>query len=110
MKVPEIETLDDFTCFLMTYLAEADYRITPEEKDIILSHVTVDKYDRIKHFIDNRSDYQLLQLIDYYRDEFLKTPEDKQALIQELEMLFHADGRESVLERNMIMGLKKFIL
>ena len=110
MKVPEIETLDDFTCFLLTYLAEADYRISPEENEIILQHVTPEKYERIKRFIDNRSDYQLLQLIDFYRDEFLKTPEDKQALLDEFAMLYKADGNESVLERNMMMGLKRFIL
>ena len=74
-----------------------------------MRHITPEKYERITHFIHKHSDYQLLQLIDNYRDAFLKTPEEKQAVIQELEMLYHADGRESVLERNMIMGLKKFL-
>jgi uncharacterized tellurite resistance protein B-like protein len=109
MRVPEIETLDDFTCFLLTYLAEADYQISEPEKEIILNHVTADKYERIKRFIDNRSDYQCLELIDYYKSEFLTDEEARKALLEELEVMYQADPKHSVLERNMIMQLRKFI-
>jgi hypothetical protein len=109
MKVPEIETLDDFTCFLLTYLAEANYRISEGEKEIILAHVSSEKYERIVNFINNRSDYECLQLIDYYRSEFLTDAETREKLLAEMEALYQADEQPSVLERNMILGLKKLI-
>lgn len=109
MKVPEIETLDDFTCFLLTYVAEANYRITEGEKEIILAHVSPDKYERIVQFINNRSDYECLQLIEYYRNEFLLNDAERQHLFAEMEALYQADEQHSVLEKNMIMALKKLI-
>jgi uncharacterized tellurite resistance protein B-like protein len=109
MKVPEIENLDDFTCFLLTYVAEANYRITEGEKEIILAHVSPEKYERIVTFINNRSDYECLQLIDYYRTEFLTDNEKRTALLAEMEALYRADEQHSVLEQNMIRALRKLI-
>lgn len=109
MKVPEIENLDDFTCFLLTYVAEANYRITEGEKEIILAHVSPEKYERIVTFINNRSDYECLQLIDYYRNEFLTDNEKRTALLAEMEALYQADEQHSVLEQNMIRALRKLI-
>jgi hypothetical protein len=109
MRVPEIETLDDFACFLLTYLAEADYKITEPEKEIILGHVTPEKYERIKRFINNRSDYQCLELIDFYKNEFLTNDEKRQSLLDELELMYQKDSKHSVLERNMIMQLRKIL-
>jgi uncharacterized tellurite resistance protein B-like protein len=109
MKVPEIENLDDFTCFLLTYVAEANYRITEGEKEIILAHVSPEKYERIVTFINNRSDYECLQLIDYYRTEFLTDNEKRTALLAEMEALYQADEQHSVLEQNMIRALRKLI-
>lgn len=109
MKVPEIENLDDFTCFLLTYVAEANYRITEGEKEIILAHVSPEKYERIVTFINNRSDYECLQLIDYYRNEFLTDNEKRTALLAEMEALYRADEQHSVLEQNMIRALRKLI-
>ena len=109
MKVPEIENLDDFTCFLLTYVAEANYRITEGEKEIILAHVSPDKYERIVQFINNRSDYECLQLIEYYRKEFLMDDASRALLFAEMEALYQADEKHSILEKNMIMALKKLI-
>jgi hypothetical protein len=109
MKVDQIKTLADYTSFLLIYLAEADYQVSQQEKEIIMHHISPEKYKHMKQFVDALNDYQRLQVIDYYKDEFLKTPADKAALLGELEDLFHADGRESVLERNLILALKKFI-
>ena len=109
MKVPEIENIHDFTCFLLTYVAEANYRITEGEKEIILAHVNPEKYERIVTFINNRSDYECLQLIDYYRNEFLTDNEKRTALLAEMEALYLADEQHSVLEQNMIRALRKLI-
>jgi uncharacterized tellurite resistance protein B-like protein len=110
MKVPEIQNLDDFTCYLLTYVAEADMRVTPEEKELILQHVTPEKYERIKRFIDNRSDYQNLQLIDYYRGEFVTTAEQREKLLEEMSKIAQADDKVKPMEHYMIRALRKMFL
>lgn len=109
MRVPEIQNLDDYTCYLLTYVAEADLRVTPEEKEMILQHVTPEKYERIKHFIDSRSDYQNLQLIGYYRDEFVTTKEEREKLLQEMASIAKADNKVKPMEHYMIRALRKML-
>jgi uncharacterized tellurite resistance protein B-like protein len=108
MRVAEIQNLDDFTCYLLTYVAEADLKVTPAEKDLILEHVTPEKYEVIKRFIDNRSDYENLQLIDYYKNEFITTEEERNALIEELGKVVHADNAGQM-EQYMLRAIQKFI-
>ena len=109
MRVPEIENLDDFTCYLLTYVAEADMHVTPPEKELILSYVTPEKYKRIKHFIDNRSDYQNLQLIDYYKSEFITTDEEREQLLKAISEVAEADGKTSEMEHYMIRAMRKIL-
>ena len=109
MRVPEIQNLDDYTCYLLTYVVEADLRVTPEEKEMILQHVTPEKYERIKHFIDSRSDYQNLQLIDYYKNEFVTTAEEREQLLKAMSEIAKADGKTSEMENYMVRALRKMI-
>jgi len=110
MEIKYINSAEDFKSFLLTYLAEADYKVTEGEKSIILNHVSSEKYEAIKHSIDRISDFECLDVIENYKDEYLPTPESKAELIAEMEQLYAADHRHSVLERNMILGLKKILL
>jgi len=110
MKVPEIENLEDFKCYLLTYVAEANFSISEEEKEIIFHHVTPEKYQRIKRFIDGRSDYENLQIITAYKDEFLTTEAEREEVFAEMNMIYKADKHPSVLERNMILALKKLLI
>lgn len=105
-----ITTKDDFVSFLLTYVAEADYRVSEEEKAIILQHVSLEKYGQIKRTLDHLSDFECLNVISLHRDEFLPTLDSRMELIDEMEMLYAADHKQSVLERNMILGLKKILL
>lgn len=105
-----IDTKDDFISFLLTYLAEADYRVSEEEKAIILHHVSLEKYELIKRSIDIKSDYECLEVINENKDHFLPTDASRNELIEEMEALFEADKKKSVLERNMILALKKILL
>ncbi len=110
MEINEIKSIEDFKSFLLIYLAEADYRVTEEEKTFILSHVTLPKYESIKRIIDKISDYECLEIVDTYKNRFLPDLASRTAFIAEMEQLYAADSRHSVLERNMILGLKKILL
>lgn len=109
MRVPEIQNLDDFTCYLLTYVAEADLHVSPEEKALILEHVTEEKYQVIKRFINIRSDYENLQLISFYKDEFITSPEERQSILDELARVVHANKNAGVMEQYMLRAIQKFI-
>ena len=109
MRVPEIENLDDFTCYLLTYVAEADLQVSLEEKALILEHVTEEKYQIIKRFIDNRSDYENLQLINFYKDEFITSAEERQAILEDLAKVVHANKNVGAMEQYMLRAIQKFI-
>ena len=75
-----------------------------------MSHVAAAKYESIKRRIDKSSDYECLEIVDTYKSRFLPDLASRTALIAEMEQLYAADTNKSVLERNMILGLKKILL
>lgn len=109
MHIHSIQNEEDYKSFILTFLAEADYNVSPEEKEIILHHVSAEKYEQIKHAIDRMSDFECIGVIESYKNEYLPNPESKAELLNELEELYLADGKKSVLERNLILGLRKIL-
>ena len=110
MEIRYVNNPDEFKSFLLTYLAEADYEVSDEEKAIILKHVSVENYNHIKRSIDKLSDFECLDMIESHKNEYLPSHESRLELIAEMEQLYAADHKKSVLERNMILGLKKILL
>lgn len=110
MEIRDINNAEDFKSFLLIYLAEADYKVTEEEKSIILNHVSLEQYEHIKHAIDRLSDFECLDIIARYQHQYLPNLASKEALLAEMEHLYEIDPKHSVLERNMILGLKKIML
>ena len=109
MKVSDIQSIDDFKTFTLTYLAEADYKVTEEEKEIIFHHVSQERYEQIKALIDRLSDFECLNVISDYRNNFLSDEKVLDQLVDEMEELYKANKHTSILEKNMIMALKKVL-
>ena len=109
MKVSDLQTADDFKSFLLTYLAEADFKVTPEEREIILKHISPDRYESLKALIDRLSDFECLQVITDYKRTHLTDQNDLDELIKEMDEIYHANDHTSILEKNMMLGLKKVL-
>lgn len=109
MKVSDIQTLDDFKSFTLIYLAEADYKVTEEEKEIILQHVSLEKYQLIQSLIDRLSDFECLEVISEFRNTYLSDQKVLAEFVEEMEELYNANKHKSILEKNMIMALKKVL-
>ena len=109
MKVSDLQTAEDYKSFLLTYLAEADFKVTREEREIILKHISADRYDSLKHLIDRMSDFECLKVIGEYKRIHLTNQADLDALIAEMEEVYNANKHKSVLEKNMLLGLKKVL-
>lgn len=109
MKVSDLQTAEDYKSFLLTYLAEADFKVTPEEREIIYKHISADRYENLKHLVDRMSDFECLNVISDYKRIHLTNQADLDALIKEMEDIYNANKHKSVLEKNMLLGLKKVL-
>ena len=109
MKVSDLRSAEDYKSFLLTYLAEADYKVTQEEREIILKHISEDRYESLKSLIDRMSDFECLQVITTYKRAYLTDQHVLDELIREMEDIYNANDHKSVLEQNMLLGLKKVL-
>ena len=92
-------TYEDFIAFALYYAAMSDFIFTDEEKELVLKHTNDDSFKEISHFYKNNSDYENAQVIIYFKDNFLKTDEDKLNLKAAVKEMFDSDGEYNILEK-----------
>lgn len=100
---------DAFIAFFMLYASHVDINFSEKEKEMIMDHVTLDQFNEIYDEFMDLSDFQALQTIMSYRDQYFKTPEMKAELLGEIKALFYADGDFSVMERELLHFLEKLM-
>lgn len=99
----------ELTTFILFYAASIDMVITEEEEAVIRSHCTGENYDRLKEIFNQCSDHEVLELILSYKDQYLSTPEDKEAMLEEMKKLFTADQQYATVERNTLSLFKRLL-
>jgi hypothetical protein len=100
---------EQFRTFLLLYAANADMQTEESEIEYIRAVARCKNFDEIQTLFAGYSDYECLQLIMGYRDQFFATPEAQSALLAEVAELFGKDGDYSLLEVNTMKMLKKII-
>jgi len=102
-------TKDELIAYILLYAAKADYIETPEEQEIVLSHITKERYDKIHAEIDKDNDYASVQKIYEAMHKFDFSNKDIDAIILEIKALFLSDGDFDELEQNLFRGLKRLL-
>lgn len=100
---------EQFRTFLLLYAANADMQTKESEIEYIRAVARCKNFDEIQALFAGYSDYECLQLIMSYRDQYFATPEAQAALLTEVKELFGEDGEYSLLEVNAMKMLKKLI-
>lgn len=100
-------TKEDLLAYILLYAAKADFVETQEEKDLIIAKVHKEEYDKIHKEIDNDNDYVSAQKIYTTLHSHNYTHEDTDSILSEIKKLFLADGNFDILERNMLIALKR---
>ena len=100
---------DGFRCFLLLYAAMADMTITEDEKQLILERIGPTEMSEVKDEFDTLNDYERLNVIDAYRDQFFDNAEKKAELLVRIEELFEIDGTYTTSEHNLFMMLRKLL-
>lgn len=100
---------NQFFSFLLLHAAHADLEYSEEEKNIILRHISQETLVKIEAYYNSLTDGQVLQIILQYQSHFLNKSADIEMMLQNLRILFQADGEWSKLERTLYEFLRRLI-
>lgn len=102
-------TSKDFLAFLMVYASKADTQTTEEEILWIREKCQVSSFEHILGLYNAQSEYQNIQTIHRLREQFYPGDEGRNQLKGFLNDFFQADGRFSLLEKNVMRILTKLL-
>ncbi len=99
-------TKEELHIYILIYCANADFHEDKVEIDYIKSHLNADAYDRLHDEFMADSDYQTAQKIRTTLERHHYSKDEFQQIIEEMKGLFMSDGKEDILERNLLVSLK----
>ena len=100
-------TLDEFRTYLLLYAAHADFLETEEEKEVILSTCDREQYNRIHREFNLDNDYRHIEKIIVHLHAFKLKKSDVKKLLNEMTEVQTADKQTDILEKTMMMLLKR---
>ncbi|MCK5401823.1 MAG: hypothetical protein KAJ28_09340 [Flavobacteriaceae bacterium] len=102
-------TKDELVAYIMLYMANTDFVESNAEKNIIISIVDMQTFQRIHDEFDKDNDYQSLQKIINGLKQHNYSKDDLESLFVDIKLLFLSDGDYDNLEHNMFLYLKKIL-
>lgn len=102
-------TKEELVAYILLYTAHSNFDEANTEKNVIISKVDMQTFQKIHDEFDKDNDYQSLQKIIKGVEEHNYNNDDLQSLFIDIKTLFLSDGEYDVLERNMFMYLKKIL-
>ena len=100
---------DEFTAFLLIYVANVDMEFADEEKTMIRKYVGQDTFDRMVVVFDSMSDFKAYETIMSYKPLYYAAPEEKQKLVEKMQDLFHADAEFNIMEKELLHFLERMM-
>ncbi len=100
---------DEFLCFLLIYVSNVDIDYSDDEKERLNRLFSKEVYDKVFAVFDEMSDYQALQKILSYKEEYYPEEVKKQELLDNIKIQFFIDGEYSVMEKEVFHFLEKML-
>ncbi len=100
---------NEFLAFLLLYASAADMEFSTEERDLICQKIDRDHMECVKDEFDQNNDFERINIISSYKDQFFDTHEKKAELLVRIEEIFEVDGEYSQTEHNLFMMLRKLL-
>ena len=101
--------INEYLAYLMLYAANADFEIEKEELHLIRQAVDREEYRMVRNAFDKANDAERLEVIMRYKDEYINTLRDQDAVIDQLKEVLQADGEDESVERGVFILLKKLL-
>lgn len=102
-------TYDEFLCFLLIYVSHVDIDYSDDEKERLKRMFDEKVYDKVFSKFDSLNDYQALQEIFKYKEQYYGTPDKKQEVLDNIKIQFFVDGEYSVMEKEVFHFLEKML-
>ena len=102
-------TKDELVAYILLYASQSDMIVSNKERNVIISKVDMNTFDRIRKEFKQDNDYQSIQKIVAGLKEHNYTKMDVDLLLADIKLLFFADGNFNVSERTIYKLLKKLL-
>lgn len=100
---------DELIAYILLFAAHSDFKESNEERNIIISKVDMQTFQKIHSEFEQDNDYQAIQKIEKGLEQHNFTVKQIDHLLLEIKLLLNADHEYGVLERNMMRFLKKIL-
>ena len=102
-------TKEELVAYILLYAAHCNLDIDNHEKNVIISKVDMQTFQKVHDEFDKDNDYQSIQKIIAGLKAHHYTKMDIDLLLADIKLLFFADGDFNVSERTMYKLLKKLL-
>lgn len=99
----------ELSAYMLMYCANANFKETSEEYEIVRSKVNADSLKEIRKEFNDDNDYQSIQKIQATIEKLGYNASQIDDLISETKTLFLADGTFDSIEKAMFIGLRKLL-
>ncbi len=100
---------DEFVCFLLIYTSHVDMEFSDEEKESLKNQFSPEIFAKQFAHFESLNDYQALDAILQYKEQYFATPEKKQQLLDTIRSQFFADGEFSDFEKEIYNFLERML-
>jgi len=102
-------TKEELAAYILLYTAHSNFDEANTEKNVIISKVDMQTFQKIHDEFEKDNDYQSLQKIIKGVDYHNYNSDDLKLLFADIKMLFLSDGEYDIMERNMFLFLNKIL-
>ncbi|WP_407557541.1 hypothetical protein [Winogradskyella sp. 4-2091] len=100
-------TKDELVAYVLLFAANADFKESEKERELIISKVDKETFQEIHEEFDRDNDYQGLKKITTSLEQHLYSKEDIDLLLEDIRVLFFADDDFDITEQNMLKALER---
>lgn len=102
-------TKNELIAYILLFAAHSDFNESNEERNTIISKVNMKTFQKIHDEFNEDNDYQCIEKIQKGLEHYNFTSKQIDALLLEIKQMFQADHDYNILERNMMLFLKKIL-
>ena len=108
MEVPNW-TKNEFMAYILLYAAHSDFKEDNHERNVIISKVDMQTFQKIHDEFSGDNDYQCIQKILASVERHNYSPENIDEILADIKGLFFADGDFDIKEHSMLLFLKRIL-
>lgn len=102
-------TKDELVAYILLYAANSNLVESNKERDVILSRINMNTFQKIHSEFEQDNDYQSIQKILNGLEYHNYSKDDIMMLLADIKLLFYADSEFDFMEQNMLLFLKRII-